>query len=418
MVRKQSSRSSCRKRLKLSETIWPANSWSSHAMVACDARHAGSCRPPGWERKGALRNQRLMQRPTRALSRYPRPLRPLHYHVHYFLPPYQHKSGPLGVLVRGMASRSAELLDASSWKEPLQGASPTVALGKFDALHRGHQKLVARAANLKPSSTPYLISFDGMADVLGWEPRLPLVAACDRPRVLGSWVKICAGVVPRELGIPFSQVRHLSPEEFVCLLAEDLGAVGVVVGSNYRFGYKAAGTAETLKVLGAAHGMKVEVVNLVERMNQIGLGDTVSSSAVREGLAAGNMAVVEECMGRPYRLVGLADVRDAQGFGTVDGVRVSSRWYLEAGGLMNQYPAAGSYDVNVGLLYEAVAGSALVGFGEECCGDVAFRPGRVVFDAQGSATVGILEEDDVGDMAALVSGRDGMLCVLDFVRPA
>ncbi len=324
-----------------------------------------------------------------------------------------------------MADRSSALLDAS-WKEPLQGASPTVALGKFDALHRGHQKLVATAANLKPSSTPYLISFDGMAGVLGWEPRLPLVAACDRSRVLGSWVKVCAGVVPRERGIPFSKVRHLSPEEFVGLLAEDLGAVGVVVGSNYRFGYKAAGTADTLKTLGAAYGMKVEVVNLVERMNQTGLGDTVSSSAVRGGLAAGDMAGVEECMGRPYRLVGMAGIGVTKGLGSVEGRRVWSRWHVEAGGLMNQYPAAGSYQVKVGFVDAAVAGEKIVSLGEGYGEgeDVIFRAGRAVFDERGAATVDLLGGNDRGDdggdddgMAALVSRRDQLMCVLEFVRP-
>lgn len=321
-------------------------------------------------------------------------------------------------MAMAMAGRGSVVRDASSWNEPLQGASPTVALGKFDALHRGHQKLVATAAMLKPSATPYLISFDGMAEVLGWEPRLPLVAGCDRPRVLGSWEKACAGVVPRERGVPFSQVRHLSPEEFVGLLAEDLGAVGVVVGSNYRFGYKAAGTAETLKVLGAAHGMKVEVVNLVERTNQTGLGDTVSSSAVRGGLAAGDVGLVEECLGRPYRLVGRADVGDDVAAGSVPvplPVPMSRRWRLEAGGLMNQHPAAGSYEVRVGFVDEAVAGGPLDGFGQGCGGDVVFYPGRAVFDARGSATVDV--DDQGGAMAALVPGRDRTLCVLEFVRP-
>ena len=47
-----------------------------------------------------------------------------------------------------------------------------VALGKFDAMHRGHAELAARAAH----GLPYLMSFGGMAEVLGWAPKLPVVA--------------------------------------------------------------------------------------------------------------------------------------------------------------------------------------------------------------------------------------------------
>eukprot|EP00889_Picochlorum_renovo_P005145 jgi/Picre1/32175/NNA_007521.t1 len=125
---------------------------------------------------------------------------------------------------------------------------PVVALGKFDALHRGHQKLAITAVHL--GGTPHLVSFDGMAEVFGWEPRLPLVAPCDRRRVLSSWRRVCLSAVPREHRIPFRDVRNMVPEEFVELLACDLGAKGVVVGSNYRFGYKAAGLQRRLNLLG------------------------------------------------------------------------------------------------------------------------------------------------------------------------
>jgi hypothetical protein len=50
----------------------------------------------------------------------------------------------------------------------------------------------------------------------------------------------------------------MSPEAFVELLAHELRVAGVVVGSNYRFGYRAAGTASLLTELGVAHGIEVE----------------------------------------------------------------------------------------------------------------------------------------------------------------
>lgn len=43
-----------------------------------------------------------------------------------------------------------------------------VALGKFDALHIGHRQLAIHASK---SGAPFLLSFVGIAEVLGWEPR-------------------------------------------------------------------------------------------------------------------------------------------------------------------------------------------------------------------------------------------------------
>ena len=53
-------------------------------------------------------------------------------------------------------------------------AGPALAIGKFDALHLGHRALAQRAATL---GEPGLLQFSGMAEVLGWPQRLPLVAS-------------------------------------------------------------------------------------------------------------------------------------------------------------------------------------------------------------------------------------------------
>ena len=93
---------------------------------------------------------------------------------------------------------------------------PIVALGKFDALHRGHRALAAAAAGL--GGAPWMVSFSGMAEVLGWPARLPLVAPCDRARVLDSWASSCQGRAPRECAVPFAEV--------CCAPAEGLGSLG------------------------------------------------------------------------------------------------------------------------------------------------------------------------------------------------
>lgn len=82
------------------------------------------------------------------------------------------------------------------------------------------RKLASRAAEL--GGQPWLVSFSGMADVLGWPKRPPLVADADRVNVLASWAPQCNGTAPCQRFFPFAEVRNLSPEAFVHVLAHDL----------------------------------------------------------------------------------------------------------------------------------------------------------------------------------------------------
>lgn len=61
--------------------------------------------------------------------------------------------------------------------------------------------------------------------------RAPIVAKCDRKRVLSSWAPVCRNIIPKEFELQFSQVRNLSPQKFVEKLSEELGVCGVVAGT-------------------------------------------------------------------------------------------------------------------------------------------------------------------------------------------
>jgi FAD synthetase len=248
------------------------------------------------------------------------------------------------------------------WRRPLGGtvanaySYPIVALGKFDALHLGHRSLATAAAGL--GGAPWLVSFAGMAEVLGWPSRLPLVAPCDRRRIMRSWAMVCNGRIPTECAIPFHEVRIMPPESFVALLAHELKVSGVVVGSNYRFGYKASGTAELLRSLGPKYGIKVGVVDLVvgaqttsslddEGDDAIAGRETyatsiVSSSRVRHALAEGKMDDVARCLGRPHRLVANA----------VLGEESNGNLVINASEFDNQPPGPGWYTARVQFAFD------------------------------------------------------------------
>ena len=175
-----------------------------------------------------------------------------------------------------------------------------VCLGKFDAMHRGHLALAERAAT---RGDVVVVSFSGMAETLGWETRLPITAPSDRSRVLAMWSGT-TGAAVSEHALAFGDVRELSPEAFVEMLAR-MGVGAVVTGKNYRFGYKAAGDVEALKRFGEANGLTVDVVDLVpaRRPSSAGLGDQVSSSRIRSALSAGDIDEVNEMLGREHRVV-------------------------------------------------------------------------------------------------------------------
>ncbi|KAL3502313.1 hypothetical protein ACH5RR_036762 [Cinchona calisaya] len=188
-------------------------------------------------------------------------------------------------------------------------AGGIVALGKFDALHIGHRELAIQASKV---GVPFLLSFVGMAEVLGWEPRAPIVAKCDRKRVLSSWAPHCGKLIPTEFQIEFSKVRNLTPRQFVEKLSLELGVCGVVAGENYRFGYRAAGNASDLVRLCEEYGMGAYIISSVMDKNQyskdINSRDSkergqVSSTRVRHALADGDMKYVSELLGRHHRLM-------------------------------------------------------------------------------------------------------------------
>ena len=223
-----------------------------------------------------------------------------------------------------------------------------VCLGKFDAMHKGHFALAERAATL---GEPVLVSFSGMAETLGWDDRLPITAPSDRTRVLALWGKKIGGPFGeflREHAIPFKSVRELSPEAFVETLAA-MGVGAVVTGENYRFGYKAAGDVEALKMHGAASGMQVDVVSLVpaDKPSPLGLGNQVSSTRVRRALADGYIEEANALLGRQHRVVfNMSGERMAKALQfAIDSDAQDVNISLDAA--ENQPPSDGTYTVRV-----------------------------------------------------------------------
>lgn len=174
-----------------------------------------------------------------------------------------------------------------------------VTIGVFDGVHRGHQALVAAARD--------------QADALG----LPLVAmtfdphplAVIGPRRAPTSLATLAyrGELLRRAGahdvavLDFDEpTAALSPQTFVSdVLVGRLRARAVVVGADFRFGHRAAGTLVTLEEEGERHGFTVTGIPLAGDR-----GQRWSSTATRALIEAGDVEAAAVALGRPYRIDG------------------------------------------------------------------------------------------------------------------
>lgn len=182
---------------------------------------------------------------------------------------------------------------------PLDGGPAVATVGFFDGVHRGHRAVfetVVGRARARGVST-VAITFDRHpAEILrpGSEPRL--LTTVERKAALIEACGIDALVV-----LAFDRDFSLVPAEdfVVSVLAEGVHAVHVAMGENFTFGFKAAGTMATLPAMAAAHGLTAEAVPLLRLGERV-----VSSTSVREALAAGDLAWPAEALGRRFVLDG------------------------------------------------------------------------------------------------------------------
>ncbi|MBR4890958.1 MAG: bifunctional riboflavin kinase/FAD synthetase [Clostridia bacterium] len=174
-----------------------------------------------------------------------------------------------------------------------------VAIGNFDGVHIGHQKILSRLCDLakKQNLTSVVYTFKE-------HPLNLLKGAGTVKTILNNaekeqlFLKSGADNVFFE---DFNSVKDLEPEEFVKeILIDKFSAKLVVVGENNKFGKNSSGDANTLLKLGEKYGFSVCVVDSVYIDGKI-----CSSSGVRQALENGNVAFTQKMLGRPYVVNGV-----------------------------------------------------------------------------------------------------------------
>ncbi len=190
--------------------------------------------------------------------------------------------------------------EATSLPESLK---PTVVtIGKFDAIHLGHQELLRETIEIAEEHmlVPAVVTFDRHpSEILnpGNAPE-PVIGINQKKELLDE-----AGI---ELMVALAFDNALaksSAEDFVSeVLVEGLNAKVVVVGDGFRFGAEAKGDIALLKELGEQYGFTVRVMAPVEIDGAI-----VSTSRVRELLLAGEVTAVARLLGRRHSTTGVVE---------------------------------------------------------------------------------------------------------------
>jgi riboflavin kinase / FMN adenylyltransferase len=189
-----------------------------------------------------------------------------------------------------------------------------VTIGMYDGVHRGHQRLigaaVARAEAMRRPSL--LVTFDPHpAEVVRPGSHPAILTSMDRKAELVAELGVDAMCV-----LPFTpEFMRLSPETFThTVLVEHLHAAQVVIGQNFTYGHKAAGTVDTLVAEGRRFGFSVEGVPLASVGSEPGEEDvTISSTYIRACVAAGDMDPAARALGRPHRVDGVVVRGDRRG---------------------------------------------------------------------------------------------------------
>lgn len=174
-----------------------------------------------------------------------------------------------------------------------------LAIGNFDGVHLGHQALIRRtiAAAEERAVKPAVLTFHPHPTAIVAPERAPCLITPleEKLRLLDSLS------IEQVMVLPFTpEIAGTNPRDFVSqILVDALKTQAVLVGENFRFGHKQAGTPTVLRALGEEFGFESQFLSPVAVR-----GEIASSSAVRKHLASGNVSRAARLLNRCFFVEG------------------------------------------------------------------------------------------------------------------
>ena len=175
--------------------------------------------------------------------------------------------------------------------------NPTaITIGKFDGFHKGHHLLISEIISKKAKGlSSCLITFKN-------SPRLFL----SKDRTLSLFTNKERDYILEKNGINYliecefnKKFMQIEATKFIEILCKNLNMKYLVIGEDFRFGYKGAGNIELLKILSKKYGFELKIINKVKINNK-----DISSSIIREEILKGNIDKVNEMLGYEYFIIG------------------------------------------------------------------------------------------------------------------
>ena len=234
---------------------------------------------------------------------------------------------------------------------PSNHADTAVVIGKFDALHLGHQQLLHELVEISEEAglAAAVLTFDRHPNYVlrPGEVQLPITGASQKRELLEA-----AGVDLLTIIHFDEKLANLTPDEFVQAHIIPLRCRIVLVGKGFRFGKGGLGDFETLRELGMKYGFQALEISNVEAN-----GSKISTSIIRKLLDQGKVEAANLLLGRNHATKGEVEhgrklgrklgyptanlSRSSEGYLPADGVYAG---YLIADGV--RYPAAHSVGTN------------------------------------------------------------------------
>jgi riboflavin kinase/FMN adenylyltransferase len=179
----------------------------------------------------------------------------------------------------------------------LTSQSHVVLIGVFDGVHKGHQGLLNRAKAIADGRQIIALTFDPHPTTVFAPDRAPTMLTTLADRVELLKIHGADQVAVMKFNEKFAA---MSPDDFVkTVLVDQLHASTIIVGKNFTYGHKAAGTVETLIKSGERYNFTVDAQELNSDESEV-----ISSTRIRSLVIDGSVEDARLLLGRPHRLDG------------------------------------------------------------------------------------------------------------------
>lgn len=185
-----------------------------------------------------------------------------------------------------------------NYSEKILESNNYVALGSFDGLHKGHLSLINKAVEIaeKKSGKSMVFTFKN-------HPRCFMDKGFCSKLIMENEKKI---EILEDENVDIlcfkdfdTEFMKLTPKEFIQLLIDKYNVKGIIVGFNYKFGYKNLGNVKLLEELKKIFNYELYVIDKC-----LYDGDVISSTRIRNLILEGDVSEAAEMLSRPYSLNG------------------------------------------------------------------------------------------------------------------